>query len=318
MKTSTLLLTILGNIAINVATGCKDDIPIGAYRNDCSYWINNKGGCDANFPSGHQASGKIKDYCRLSCKICMGQYQYQLTEEGKTCSDISLNMIADERECKKAVEDYGKQYWGNEIESTYPSGCYYLGLHGYFNKHASGTGKAHAISICKQGGGSGSGSISGFAKRQLDKHNYYRSRHGASALKYSKSLENAAQRHANYLASLGENITPDSHSTGPHGENIYQSSSTAPNPSAEGATKSWYDEESDYDYQYGTSKNGKEIGHFTQIVWKGSTEFGIAKAKAKLNNGWYGVWVVAQYNPPGNFVGRANYIANVQQPGWGK
>merc|ERR1712226_911418 len=144
--------------------------------------------------------------------------------------------------------------------------------------------------------------------------------HGASALKYSKSLENAAQRHANYLASLGEKINQDSHSTNRRntGENLHQSSSTGPNPSAEGATKSWYKEESDYDYQYGTSKNGKAIGHFTQIVWKGSTEFGIAKATAKQNDGWYGVWVVAQYSPAGNIVGRANYIANVQRPGWGK
>ena len=76
----------------------------------------------------------------------------------------------------------------------------------------------------------------GFAKGQLDKHNYYRRMHGARDLKYSKSLENAAQKHANYLASLGGGIF---HSNTGNGENVFQSSSTAPNPSAEETTDSW-------------------------------------------------------------------------------
>jgi len=142
--------------------------------------------------------------------------------------------------------------------------------------------------------------------------------HGARDLKYSKSLENAAQKHANYLASLGENLSDDSHSKNRRntGENIHMSSSTGPNPSAEDATESWYGEESNYDYQTGTSKNGKTIGHFTQVVWKGSTKFGIAIARAKTKGGWYGVWTVAQYSPSGNIVtgNRAYYKANVQQP----
>jgi len=44
------------------------------------------------------------------------------------------------------------------------------------------------------------------------------------------------------------------------------------------------------------------IGHFTQVVWKGSTELGIGKASGR--NG--GTFVVANYNPPGNFGGQYN------------
>ena len=78
--------------------------------------------------------------------------QYQLTESGKTCYDISLNMIVEEGECKKAVEGLGQRYVRNEISSTYPSGCYsYQDSTGYFNKHESGTGNANAKSICKPG-----------------------------------------------------------------------------------------------------------------------------------------------------------------------
>ncbi len=41
-------------------------------------------------------------------------------------------------------------------------------------------------------------------------------------------------------------------------------------------------------------------GGFTQLVWKGSREFGSAKAVAP--NGW--VYIVAIFNPHGNVVGQ--------------
>ena len=58
----------------------------------------------------------------------------------------------DEEECKKAVKDLGLSYYGSEINSYYPSGCYaYKDIYAYFNKHESGTGNANAKGICKQG-----------------------------------------------------------------------------------------------------------------------------------------------------------------------
>ena len=44
------------------------------------------------------------------------------------------------------------------------------------------------------------------------------------------------------------------------------------------------------------------------MVWKGSKEMGIAQAKSKSNK----IIVVANYDPPGNFVGR--YSENVAPP----
>ena len=72
----------------------------------------------------------------------------------------------------------------------------------------------------------------GFARQQLEKHNYYRSRHGAPALRYDKALENAAQAWATHLASIGR-LAHDNNK-GFVGENIAQE-----NGAASGVTKHW-------------------------------------------------------------------------------
>merc|ERR1739844_7435 len=247
-------------------------------------------------------------YIKSSGRYCPASTTkfYDTIEDAKQACTRDKNCFGFQGDCNEGSGSYAFETCRKAEFSTSGSSCAW--------KKVGGSGS---------GSTSRSGSTSGFAKRQLDKHNYYRSMHGARDLKYSKSLENSAQIHANYLASTGEGLGKlasmgKAHSKNRNGvgENIFQSSSTGPNPSADDTTKSWYSEESDYDYQTGTSKNGYDIGHFTQVVWKGSTKFGIAKAYAKQKNGWYGVWVVAHYGPAGNVGG--DYIANVQQPGWGK
>ena len=77
-----------------------------------------------------------------------------MTGWAETCSDISLNTIVDEGECKQAAERDGRLYQGNVMWSDRPSGCYVEGFthrNIFFNKHESGTGSADAKSICKQG-----------------------------------------------------------------------------------------------------------------------------------------------------------------------
>ena len=138
----------------------------------------------------------------------------------------------------------------------------------------------------------------GFARQQLDNHNHYRSLHGAPALRYDKSLENACQAWANHLASVDRLYHDDNR--GYVGENAAQD-----NGSASGVTKSWYDEESMYDY--GRPGFSMATAHFTQVVWIGTSNFGIAKATAASGK----VYVVARYSPPGNV--RGQYPANVKR-----
>ena len=71
------------------------------------------------------------------------------------------------------------------------------------------------------------------------------------------------------------------------------------------AVDSWYDEIKDYDFKKGKSKNGGVVGHFTQLVWKDSTQLGIGVAKSAKNS----IYVVANYHPGGNF--NSNELNNV-------
>jgi len=76
------------------------------------------------------------------------------------------------------------------------------------------------------------------------------------------------------------------------------------------ATYMWYNECVDPGYTFGPKKN-PGTGHFTQVVWRGSTHVGAARIKVGDKS-----YVVANYLPAGNFVGR--YKQNVPRPISGK
>ena len=61
---------------------------------------------------------------------------------------------------------------------------------------------------------------------------------------------------------------------------------------------SWYEEIKDYNFNNPRQKTGV-VGHFTQLVWKGSEQVGIGCAQS--SDGAY--YVTANYYPAGNWVG---------------
>merc|ERR1719195_795089 len=76
------------------------------------------------------------------------------------------------------------------------------------------------------------------------------------------------------------------------------------------ATYMWYNECVDPGYTFGKKKDAG-TGHFTQVVWRGSTHVGAARIKAGDKS-----FVVANYLPAGNYVSR--YKENVPKPLSGK
>lgn len=92
------------------------------------------------------------------------------------------------------------------------------------------------------------------------------------------------------------------HSMYEFGENIYWSTEDKP---GDHVAKRWYDEIEYWDWQKSEGNGRGETGHFTAVVWKKTKEMGVASAYSKDGH----LYVVAEYNPPGNF--KNHYVENV-------
>jgi len=136
----------------------------------------------------------------------------------------------------------------------------------------------------------------------LNKHNYYRSRHQVDDLKWNKEIQVIAQAYSEKIAP-GHSLVHSSNTYKGEslGENLYMSYGGM---SGEAASNSWYNEVDNYDFSSHSSKDGKVTGHFTQLVWKGSTEIGCGAACDDT----YCV-CCCNYYPAGNFLGK--YDSNV-------
>merc|ERR1719160_481203 len=90
------------------------------------------------------------------------------------------------------------------------------------------------------------------------------------------------------------------HSSTDLGENLAWASPTAPSPEA--SVKMWYDEIKDTDGGV-VSSYQSNAGHYTQVVWKATTDFGCAT---------YAQLTICRYQPAGNMMGA--FAENVNAP----
>ncbi len=143
-----------------------------------------------------------------------------------------------------------------------------------------------------------------FRDNILTRHNFYRKKHSAPDLQWSTEIEKYAQQWADKLASENRMYHRQPNK---YGENIYWISGGDSN--GIDAVDAWYSEIKKYNF----NKPGFSMatGHFTQVVWKGSTLIGCGKAKSK--NG--GIYVVCNYSTPGNYSGK--FKENVLPAGGG-
>jgi pathogenesis-related protein 1 len=142
------------------------------------------------------------------------------------------------------------------------------------------------------------------AQESLDFHNKVRNDVGTKPLEWSSELAAYAQEWADHLAS---NDCAFEHRSGQYdvknyGENIFWGSS-ASSYNTLSACKSWYSEIEQYVHGELTNDNWSVAGHYTQMVWYSTTAVGIGSATC--SNG--AIIVVANYNPPGNYMGQKAY-----------
>jgi uncharacterized protein YkwD len=151
--------------------------------------------------------------------------------------------------------------------------------------------------------------LAALQKAALARHNTLRAKHGAKALVADEALRKQAQKWAERLASANSGLK-HSNVEG-MGENLYYFSSTAPTPiaAAELGTQSvdaWYGEIKDYTFGEDIPSNFGKVGHFTQVVWKGTRKLGCGAAASADGQAYF---VVCNYSPQGNVLGE--YAQNV-------
>lgn len=130
----------------------------------------------------------------------------------------------------------------------------------------------------------------------LKAHNDYRKKHGVPLLKISKDLNKVAKDWADTIA---RKDVMQHRPNNQYGENIYCAWSSNPAHKIKGseAVDSWYSEIKDF--RFGREPADLRAGHFTQVVWRDSKELGVGTARSRGGK----IYVVANYNPPGNMVG---------------
>lgn len=149
----------------------------------------------------------------------------------------------------------------------------------------------------------------------LTLHNQHRAKHQAPTMTWNTAM--ASQAAAWSATLVNSSSCWLQHSTSSqrnnNGENLYAVwGSTTPSCSA--ATTAFYNEVSKYVFTSTpwttNGPNFAQIGHFTQVVWKSSIQLGCGSAVSA--SGCY--VITCRYSPAGNYVGDAQFLANVLPP----
>ncbi|MGN2641931.1 CAP domain-containing protein [Nocardia takedensis] len=138
----------------------------------------------------------------------------------------------------------------------------------------------------------------------LTEHNTARADYGARPLTWAANLYPAALHHAQncrYVAS---------DAAGRYGENLYVS--TNPDATIREALTAWMNEATRYDHE--APRYSRRTAHFTQVVWKATTQVTAAVADCPAGTLLPQAtrFIVARYTPPGNTPGA--FPQNVGRP----
>ncbi|HYJ83970.1 MAG TPA: CAP domain-containing protein [Allosphingosinicella sp.] len=153
----------------------------------------------------------------------------------------------------------------------------------------------------RRGGGEAQ-DLSRLEQRLLALHNRERRATGAAPLAWDPALAAAAAGYGPRLERLGKLAHSPAESRPGQGENLWMG--TAGAYSLEEMAGSWAAEKSLFRPGIfpAVSRSGRwsDVGHYTQMIWKGTARIGCAVRKSRK---WD--YLICRYTPPGNVVGRA-------------
>jgi len=156
----------------------------------------------------------------------------------------------------------------------------------------------------KEKANTGSTLTSEEANELVQYHNKVRTEVGVGPINWSPTLAKFAQQWADEVARTGKlDHRPESQ----YGENMAWGSGGKYGvlTGAEG----WYNEIQFYTPGTPIPNNfpSFKAGHYTQMVWKDTTEIGAGKAVIQKGDWKGGLVIVCNYNPPGNSTGKKPY-----------
>lgn len=135
-------------------------------------------------------------------------------------------------------------------------------------------------------------------RAMLARHNAVRAEVGVAPLRWDEELAAYAQQWADHLAATGCRMRHRQPNR--YGENLFQG--TASHYRAIDAAQGWESEKTHYRGGVITETNYRQIGHYTQMVWRGTTRMGCGEAICNATR-----LVACNYDPPGNMLGRPPY-----------
>jgi len=171
-----------------------------------------------------------------------------------------------------------------------------IGMNGWFVEHAF----AQRIRYQEETGSYVTGEE---AREIIDLHNRIRSEVGSGPLAWSKEIAGYAQEWVNHLAKTACSLRHRPLSgkyAQKHGENGFIG--TIGYHEIGEAIRLWELEKQDYKGQGITGSNYRLFGHYTQVVWRTSTQMGCGKAEC---NGR--ILFFCNYHPRGNIFGEMPY-----------